>query len=539
MSFTSFTHTLKRAFGFPTTRWNELPASARPSAPKYVDKEVVEPSINEKSRSKTRYCSACARGCRGMHSSTICCICHWSQVLDRSSLDNVDSCAECMPDLHAAIRKQALIAHIDSIPYVKPSQAASGSSYNMPPKTCGHNLCILTIDLCCHCSDLRPDAKNMIHVDGKGMIGGSRSSTYCTSCRNTKPVFMARPSRPSKSAYRQSTRQAKASSKSSTVPRGPRIQIPVGPYKECGHLYCHLTLSTCCACADKRPYDGWETAYVDGKGLTPVQGRTTTGYCPACRRRKEHPPSQSYRATIHDLPAPARPYIAIPQSPVDDVVCSDPCVLRHRRSRRDCCICSITMQMDKWLQAHYLARPPLPQMPDFCALCKETAQYRATVHKWNDMLTSVVLSTRLGNRTIIPLPLIPNEALPHTKAGRTTAVIEDEEESLAPSSLRGEDDYGPSASPSRDSGVDEPDFREDASTLCETQSPEDVESTQPRGSIQASSEEAWSELDPDAGTHLLSAGGEDEDQNDGLSDQSRADDDESLWTVVEARPDYS
>ncbi len=48
--------------------------------------------------------------------------------------------------------------------------------------------------------------------------------------------------------------------------------------KKCGHGWCQLTTSVCCACGDQ---SGGQFRYVDGKGRVPCS--RDAHYCPGCK----------------------------------------------------------------------------------------------------------------------------------------------------------------------------------------------------------------------------------------------------------------
>lgn len=53
------------------------------------------------------------------------------------------------------------------------------------PKECGHNQCLLTINKCCLCSDLRPYTNRYTqYKDGIGLINNAtRERYYCDNCK--------------------------------------------------------------------------------------------------------------------------------------------------------------------------------------------------------------------------------------------------------------------------------------------------------------------------------------------------------------------
>jgi len=108
--------------------------------------------------------------------------------------------------------------------------------YPTMPKTCGHNLCHLSLSNCCHCSDKRPAAaagSYERYVDGKGWLpGGNRSDHYCPACKRTSrpaapvPVAAPLPPRPSP-APAAAPLPPRPSPAPAAAPLPPRSPVPV------------------------------------------------------------------------------------------------------------------------------------------------------------------------------------------------------------------------------------------------------------------------------------------------------------------------
>ena len=52
--------------------------------------------------------------------------------------------------------------------------------------------------------------------------------------------------------------------------------------KLCGHQFCDLTQTQCCACTDNRPHSARYYKYVDGRGMVP-EAKRWSAYCPGCQ----------------------------------------------------------------------------------------------------------------------------------------------------------------------------------------------------------------------------------------------------------------
>jgi len=248
--------------------------------------------IDEKLQQYSHYCCSCSRECHGVQSSKLCCICLWSQAPAKLASDTIDGCRDCMNDLRKVIKNADFGSETEPV-LPPPYSIEPASTYKRFPKACGHDQCILTLNCCCHCSDKRPiDIETQTYIDGKGMIPASRSSTYCTYCRDISahPVFAVpnfrrfatRPLATPVPATIEPPERAVSAPASSKKPQPASTQkLP----KTCGHKYCDLTISTCCACTDKREQHERENdvKYVDGRWWVAVGGRWGWGYCPPCR----------------------------------------------------------------------------------------------------------------------------------------------------------------------------------------------------------------------------------------------------------------